>query len=444
MRLNTSSTFVLFNLHFYLRLVLLMLSTTMPTMVMAAPGIVEPADNSSLLGTTQTFTWSAEADVERWWLYVGTTVGARDITDSGDLGVSTQYEVIGIPVDGTTIHARLWYFSASRWQFIDSEYSAAQIDDVAAPAMLRPANNSVLDGSSVTFEWRDNNTPVNYWWLYVGSSPGANNDSLERFAFKIYHRDDFVVEATSWDGDHVVTGANDHCGPPTLKRTIQRGERSEGFNDEWIYRCVPGGNLDKAHLMTSIGDTSGYSIGAFAPKESFNNVSQISWDVNATDLGNRQWTEVAIIPTDNFSFDNLPCRDDLPCDTTTYFQLGSVGTTWTLGGPKMGLHTIDQIDPHIDLFANLGQEYGANDLSLTSIAIRRHNVLRDNGDGTISWELHLEDGSIHMFSASGAFPEGPVRVVFKDHNYTPLKSPSELLPVTTFTWHWDNIEILTR
>ena len=89
-----------------------------------------------------------------------------------------------------------------------------------------------------------------------------------------------------------------------------------------------------------------------------------------------------------------------------------------------------------------GEGYGAGDPALTSVAIRRSNYFRDNGDGTLTWGLVLEDGTPCKLARPGAFPAGPVRVVFKDHNYTPLKSPATLLDVTTFTWHWDNIEVV--
>ena len=73
--------------------------------------------------------------------------------------------------------------------------------------------------------------------------------------------------------------------------------------------------------------------------------------------------------------------------------------------------------------------------------MRRSNFFRDNGNGTLTWGFQLENGSFNEFTVPGSFPSGPVRVVFKDHNYTPMKSPSTLRSETTFTWHWDNIGV---
>ncbi|NNF69781.1 MAG: S-layer homology domain-containing protein, partial [Acidimicrobiia bacterium] len=113
----------------------------------------------------------------------------------------------------------------------------------------------------------------------------SGNDSMSRFAFDIDHRDEVIVAREQWEGDHQIIGPNDMCGPPEDKRIVTRGERSEDFNDEWIYRCAPGGDPAKAHVMTSIGDTSGYSIGAFSPTQTFTDVREVRWDVNITDLG---------------------------------------------------------------------------------------------------------------------------------------------------------------
>lgn len=160
----------------FIRLLLLVGIASLSTMSFAEPDIANPSANSTLSGTTQTFSWSADdSDVEQWWLYVGTSPGSSDISNSGDLGTATQYNVIGIPVDGTAVHTRLWYFSSSQWRYTDSMFTAATLDDVQAPGMVSPVTDEILVNGRADFNWSDNNTAVNYWWLYVGSSQG-NND----------------------------------------------------------------------------------------------------------------------------------------------------------------------------------------------------------------------------------------------------------------------------
>lgn len=277
-------------------------------------------------------------------------------------------------------------------------------------------------------------------------------ETITEFDSGIYHRDDSVVRDTSWLADH-----NDRCSGPAEKRTVQRGDRATGFDPGWFYHCAPGG-ADTGHVMTSIGDTSGYSIGAFTPKQTFTDVEMVIWDVNQTDLGDRQWTEVAIIPADRFDFQNLPCTTDVPCATTTHDQIGSVGTQWSgqrtrnIITPQMPSGYLQATGPlgyRCDGCAyapslRFGSGYGAGDPALTSVSVRRTNYFMDNGDGTLTWGFELEDGTFNEHTVPGSFPDGPVRVVFKDHNYTPLKSPATLLPTTTFTWHWDNIGVISQ
>jgi len=160
---------------FLIHLLLLLASVTFSANALADPQIVQPSAGSTLSGSAQTFAWNSDgADVEQFWLYVGTTAGGRDIANSGDLGKDTEYDVIGIPVDGSTIHTRLWYYSSDRWFYVDSSYTAANLDvDVSTPTMDSPANNSELAGASVEFKWSDNNTLVNFWWIYLGTTKGG-------------------------------------------------------------------------------------------------------------------------------------------------------------------------------------------------------------------------------------------------------------------------------
>lgn len=266
----------------------------------------------------------------------------------------------------------------------------------------------------------------------------ADNASFGRFDTGIYHRDDWVVTETSWMGDHQPAGPNDNCGSPMEKRLIERGDRDQGFNQDWIYRCRPAGNAELAHLMTSIGDTSGYSIGAFTPTEVFNDVTEIRWDVNITDLGARQFPEVKVIPVDTFDFQNLPCSIEwLPCLTDTHADLGSVGTSFFHAEPAInnGTETVKGYD------WDSGWRDTGTDPARQSIKTRRTHFFRDNGDGTLTFGIEKEDGNFETISATGSFPSGDVRVVFADHNYTPRKDePSDI----TFTWHWDNIAITTE
>ena len=47
--------------------------------------------------------------------------------------------------------------------------------------------------------------------------------------------------------------------------------------------------------MDSVGDTSGYSIGWFSPNQMFASVTEVDFDVNLTDLGDRKWWKVGVV-----------------------------------------------------------------------------------------------------------------------------------------------------
>ncbi len=258
----------------------------------------------------------------------------------------------------------------------------------------------------------------------------SGSGSMGRFDIGLYHRDDHVVANNNWFGDHASTGPGDLCGAPEERRQISRGERNSGFNMDWAYRCVPGGDLGKAHMMTAIGDTSGYSIGAFAPSQSFTGVREVRWDVNITDLGLRQFTEIKIIPSGRFDFQALPCAKDLPCNTPEVGEIGAVAVSFF--NHKLHIHNGSSLAVDHDEWFDM---YGG-DPALSSIRTRRTMFFRDNGNNTLTYGVERENGSFHEMTTSGRFPSGSVRVVFGDHNYTPNKGEP-----STFTWHWDNIEV---
>ena len=77
------------------------------------PHITSPPHEPPLSGATETFSWTPRftPNVIEWWLYIGTSQGTNDIYDSGRiLGVDMNTDTVsGLPVDGSTIHVRLWW-----------------------------------------------------------------------------------------------------------------------------------------------------------------------------------------------------------------------------------------------------------------------------------------------------------------------------------------------
>jgi hypothetical protein len=92
----------------------------------AAITSIDPPNGSTLTGASQTFSWTGTG-VTEWWLYVGTSVGAKDIDNSGSLGTATSHTVNGLPTDGSTVHVRLWYRIGGSWSKTDFTYTASTL-----------------------------------------------------------------------------------------------------------------------------------------------------------------------------------------------------------------------------------------------------------------------------------------------------------------------------
>lgn len=243
---------------------------------------------------------------------------------------------------------------------------------------------------------------------------------LDRFDFGVYHRDGTLVATRQWQADHDMA-----CGDPTAtSRAVHRD------TDEWIFTC-------RDHLMTSIGDTSGYSTGWFAPKQTFTGARSVSWDVNVTDLGNRQWWEVSIVPVSFASgVSSCPhCSANNTVAATAGLPDYPTGAVVVGNGP-LGFNprfttngqTVNPTSWQLVCRQN-GDELDTE--GCASKAIRRTFTLTDNGNGTITCRCFGQ-----TWTRQGSFP-AEFRLVIKDHNYTPDKDG----PVAGHTWHWDNIRV---
>jgi hypothetical protein len=149
-----------------------------------------------------------------------------------------------------------------------------------------------------------------------------------------------------------------------------------------------------------------------------------------TDLGNRQWWEVSIVPLGSpylatvdwvaktaqiASYDN----QSVVVGKGPYGNDGNIVTQGVSRDPLGWGHVCgsDGVDP----------------TGCASKTIRRTFTITDNLNGTITFDYLGQ-----RYTYPGKFPD-QFRVYFKDHNYTPDKDG---VPVG-HTWHWDNIVVKT-
>ena len=94
-----------------------------------APPLPDPAiaspQSSTISGSTVTFGWSNNGNtVDRWWLDIGTSQGGGEIHEGNYPGSQLSDTITGLPANGATIHARLWYRINWNWAFIDNQFQS--------------------------------------------------------------------------------------------------------------------------------------------------------------------------------------------------------------------------------------------------------------------------------------------------------------------------------
>ncbi|MFK8027568.1 MAG: choice-of-anchor Q domain-containing protein, partial [Gammaproteobacteria bacterium] len=145
------------------------------TTALPLPVLTAPADASILTSSNETFAWDANGNfVSDWWLYLGDSVGAKNILDSGIIdGDTLSKTVSNLPTDGSTIHARLFYRGASMvWKNADFTFTAF---DAPSPEMTAPINGATLTSNSETFSWNANGNAVTDWWFRLGTTVGGQD-----------------------------------------------------------------------------------------------------------------------------------------------------------------------------------------------------------------------------------------------------------------------------
>ncbi len=134
------------------------------------PQITSHYVNDFLSPFTDNFSWQQGWD--SYWLYVGSSVGAADYFNSGNLGTATNVAATGLPNDGiSTVYVRLWYRQSTEpWSFVDYSYLSGLRPAIVTPSELQPID------SSETFSWvSNNNAVVTSYWLYLGSTTGDSD-----------------------------------------------------------------------------------------------------------------------------------------------------------------------------------------------------------------------------------------------------------------------------
>jgi hypothetical protein len=132
--------------------------------------LLSPAPGSTLNGSTVTFTWTSVPNAGGYVLGVGTAPNDASIFGQGLAG--TSQTVTGLPTDGSTVYVTLVTYANSN--SLKNTYTFTSAGGAIATGgkaeLLKPAANTTLDSSAVTFTWNTVPGAAGYA-LVVGTSP---------------------------------------------------------------------------------------------------------------------------------------------------------------------------------------------------------------------------------------------------------------------------------
>src|SRR5205814_6903202 len=113
------------------------------------------------------FTWTSVPFAKKYYLYVGTTVGAKDVIDSQEIcdqpgcnggplatswnGLNGGKSVgMGQITQATLLYARLWTMDGDNvWRYVDSTFTTAAL----VPIILNPQDGSTKEAVHEVIKW---------------------------------------------------------------------------------------------------------------------------------------------------------------------------------------------------------------------------------------------------------------------------------------------------
>ena len=140
-----------------------------PSDAAAVSTLIYPADHAVDVDQSLPFRWTAVDNAQAYYLYVGSTPGAKDLVESFEI-TSTTYlpaKAPGLPA-GVTLYARLYTKTSGGWTSRDSTFTASPL----TPKFVYPTDGAVGVDATSPFRWTPPANALAHE-LRIGTSPGG-------------------------------------------------------------------------------------------------------------------------------------------------------------------------------------------------------------------------------------------------------------------------------
>src|SRR5205814_1123630 len=142
-------------------------SFTTATTVLVVATLTSPVNGATNVNMTLPLQWTTIAGAQAYELYLGSTLGAKDLVGTGQTQ-QTSYLATGL-AGGQTVSARLWTEVGGIWRSSDSSFTTAPVATLTVPV-----NGAANVNMTLPLQW----TPVvgaQAYQLYLGSTLGAKD-----------------------------------------------------------------------------------------------------------------------------------------------------------------------------------------------------------------------------------------------------------------------------
>ena len=132
------------------------------------PTLMSPGSGGHATGSSHTFSWTLGTGVTSYALQVGNSPGGMDLYNV-NVGNITAVVVGGLPTDGRTLYARLWWYKDSTWSSADYSFTAYVFP---APATPQVTLSGTLSTTTPRFTWTGD-AAATWYRVWLQSTSGS-------------------------------------------------------------------------------------------------------------------------------------------------------------------------------------------------------------------------------------------------------------------------------